>query len=140
MPGQPPHVLIGKPGLDGHDRGALVVVRALREAGCEVTYTGIRQTPGDIARQAEESGAELVGISILSGAHLELIPRLLEALQARGLEAVPLVAGGIIPERDRPALLEMGVAAIFGPGTSTKDIVSVILGTVDERRARQASP
>jgi methylmalonyl-CoA mutase C-terminal domain/subunit len=119
-------ILIAKPGLDGHDRGARVIVRALREAGFEVAYSGIRRTPEEIADQAAEGGAELVGLSILSGAHMELVPRVLDAFQKRGLETIPLVVGGIIPEPDRAALLEMGVVALFGPGSLTSDIIEKV--------------
>ena len=121
-----PRVLIAKPGLDGHDRGARVVVRLLREAGFDVRYTGIRRTPDEIAEQAREFGAEAVGVSILSGAHMELIPAVMDALQRAGLEHVPLIAGGIIPPQDRTALLEMGVAAIFTPGARSADIISAM--------------
>ena len=130
----PPRVLIAKPGLDGHDRGALVIVRSLREAGFEVAYTGIRNTPEQIAAQAEEFGADLVGVSILSGAHMALIPRVMDALAQRGLDTVPLVAGGIIPEQDRTALLEMGVVAVFGPGSRTSDIADALRQAVAARR------
>ena len=130
-------VLVGKPGLDGHDRGAQVLTRALREAGFEVTYTGIRQTPASIARQAKESSAEIVGLSVLSGAHLELVPRVIDALDAEGLEGVPVVVGGIIPEEDRPALLEMGVVAIFGPGSRTADVAALLRQTIEARRTRR---
>ena len=133
----PPRVLVAKPGLDGHDRGARIVVRALREAGFEVAYTGIRRTPEQIAEQAQAFGAEVVGISTLSGAHMELIPRLMDALDRRGLETVPVMAGGIIPESDREALSEMGVVAIFGPGTSTADILTAMRETVASARHRQ---
>ena len=132
-------VLIAKPGLDGHDRGARVIVRALREAGFDVAYTGIRRTPEEIARHAAEFGAELVGLSILSGAHLELVPAVVEALQHHGLETAPVVAGGIIPESDRAALLEMGVVAIFGPGSRTDDIVRTLGETIASAR-RGAAP
>lgn len=125
-----PRVLIAKPGLDGHDRGARMVVRSLRDAGLDVAYAGIRRTPEEIAASAVEFNAELVGLSILSGAHLELVPRVLDALQRHGLETVPVVVGGIIPERDHAVLLEMGVAAIFGPGTTTKQIVSTLRETL----------
>ena len=121
-----PRVLIAKPGLDGHDRGARVVVRLLREAGFDVRYTGIRRTPDEIAEQAREFGAEAVGVSILSGAHMELIPAVMDALQRAGLEHVPLIAGGIVPPQDRTALLEMGVAAIFTPGARSADIISAM--------------
>jgi methylmalonyl-CoA mutase C-terminal domain/subunit len=127
-------VLIAKPGLDGHDRGVQVIVRSLREVGFEVAYTGIRRTPEQIAEQAHEFGAELVGISLLSGAHMELVPQVMEALTRRGLESVPVAAGGIIPESDRAALLEMGVVAIFGPGSRTADIIEALRGAVASRR------
>ena len=130
----PVRVLIAKPGLDGHDRGAQVIVRSLREAGFEVAYTGIRRTPDQIAEQAGEFGAELVGISLLSGAHVELVPQVMEALTRRGLESVPVAAGGIIPEADRTALLEMGVVAIFGPGSRTGDITAALRDAVASRR------
>ncbi len=117
-----PRVLVAKPGLDGHDRGARMIVRALRESGFVVGYTGIRRTPGEIAMEAERFGAELVGLSILSGAHMELVPKVIDALAERGLDTVPVAVGGIIPEHDRTALLEMGIVAIFGPGSRTEDI------------------
>jgi methylmalonyl-CoA mutase C-terminal domain/subunit len=136
--GAPPvRVLIAKPGLDGHDRGALVLVRSLREAGFEVAYTGIRRSPKQIAEQAKDVGAEVVGISIFSGAHLELIAQVMEALALTGLETIPVLAGGIIPEHDRTALLEMGVVAIFGPGAKTGDIAAAVQAAADSaRRAR----
>lgn len=129
-------VLIAKPGLDGHDRGAKVLVRALREEGFDVAYTGIRQTPDDIAAQAQAHGSSLVGLSVLSGAHLELTPRVLDALERRGLGDVPVMVGGIIPEADRRALLEMGVAAVFGPGTTTGAVAEAIRKTLDAARRR----
>ncbi len=129
-------VLIAKPGLDGHDRGAKVLVRALREEGFDVAYTGIRQTPDDIAAQAHAHGSALVGLSILSGAHLELTPRVLDALERHGLGDVPVMVGGIIPEADRRALLEMGVAAVFGPGTTTGVIAGAIRQTLDASTRR----
>ncbi len=119
-------VLVAKPGLDGHDRGAKVVARALRDAGMEVIYTGIRQTPDMIVQSAVQEDADVVGLSILSGAHLELFPAVAEGLRMKGREDVLIIAGGIIPEDDIPALQQMGVKAIFGPGTSTEDIVSFI--------------
>ena len=122
----PIRVLIAKPGLDGHDRGAKVVARALRDAGMEVTYTGIRQTPDAIAEVALREGVQAVGISILSGAHLELFPRIVAALHARGVDDVLLFAGGIIPPEDMPALRELGFEAFFGPGTNTNDIVTFV--------------
>ena len=121
-----PRVLIAKPGLDGHDRGALVLTRALRDAGFDVAYTGIRRTPAEIADEARRFGADVVGLSMLSGAHMTLTPRVLDALEERGLGAVPVMAGGIIPEADCRALLEMGVAAVFGPGARAADVAAAI--------------
>jgi methylmalonyl-CoA mutase C-terminal domain/subunit len=112
-------VLIAKPGLDGHDRGAKVVARALRDAGMEVIYTGLRQTPEMVAEAALQEDVDAVGLSILSGAHMGLVPRILELLRANGQEDVPVFLGGIIPEEDVPALLKLGVRAVYGPGTST---------------------
>jgi methylmalonyl-CoA mutase C-terminal domain/subunit len=119
-------ILLAKPGLDGHDRGAKVVARALRDAGMEVIYTGIRQTPDMIVQAAIQEDADVVGLSILSGAHLELFPLIIEGLKKQGREDALVIAGGIIPEDDIPALQQMGLKAIFGPGTSTEDIVSFI--------------
>ena len=116
-------VLVAKPGLDGHDRGAKVVARALRDAGMEVVYTGIRQTPEMIAESALQEDVDLVGLSILSGAHMELFPRVVDEMKKRGLDDVVLLAGGIIPQEDIPQLQEIGFRAIFGPGASTNDIV-----------------
>lgn len=119
-------ILIAKPGLDGHDRGAKVVARALRDAGFEVIYTGLRQTPEMIAETALQEDVDLVGLSILSGAHMTLFPRILKLLQERGLGDIPVLAGGIIPDEDLPALKEMGIAGVFRPGTSTQEIVESI--------------
>lgn len=119
-------VLLAKPGLDGHDRGAKVVARALRDAGMEVIYTGIRQTPDMIVEAAIQEDVDVVGLSILSGAHLELFPPVIRGLRERGREDALVIAGGIIPEDDVPALQQMGVQGIFGPGTSTEDIISFI--------------
>ncbi len=130
-------VLLAKPGLDGHERGARVVVRALRDAGMEVAYTGIRQTPEAIAEAALRFRADVVGLSILSGAHMELVPRVLDALQQRGLERTLLIVGGIIPEQDKPALRELGVLTIFGPGARTGDIAAFIGRAVEEARGRR---
>ena len=116
-------IIIAKPGLDGHDRGAKVVARALRDAGYEVVYTGIRQTPEMIAETALQEDADMVGLSILSGAHLELFPRIIDELQKRDMADVILFAGGIIPDEDREQLARMGFKGIFGPGSSTLDIV-----------------
>ena len=119
-------VLLAKPGLDGHDRGAKVVARALRDAGMEVIYTGIRQTPEMIVQAAIQEDADVVGLSVLSGAHLELFPSIIEVLKKKEREDILIIAGGIIPEDDIPALQQMGIKAVFGPGTSTEDIISFI--------------
>ena len=116
-------VLVAKPGLDGHDRGAKVVARALRDAGMEVIYTGLRQTPEMIAEAALQEDVDAVGLSILSGAHMALVPRVFELLRANGQERVKVFLGGIIPDEDVPLLKKMGVAGIYGPGTSTDAIV-----------------
>jgi methylmalonyl-CoA mutase C-terminal domain/subunit len=125
-------VLIAKPGLDGHDRGAKVVARALRDAGMEVIYTGLRQTPEMIAEAALQEDVDAVGLSILSGAHMALVPRVLELLKANKQEHVKLFVGGIVPDEDVPRLLEMGVMGIYGPGTLSetyiKDIQQAVLG------------
>jgi methylmalonyl-CoA mutase, C-terminal domain len=126
-------VLLAKPGLDGHDRGAKVVARALRDAGMEVIYTGIRQTPEMIVEAAIQEDVDVIGLSILSGAHLELFPLIIEGLRKKGREDVMLIAGGIIPEDDIPALQQMGVKAVFGPGTSTEDIIRFIHTETAER-------
>ena len=122
-------VLVAKPGLDGHDRGAKVIARALRDAGMEVIYTGLRQTPEMIAEAALQEDVSVVGLSILSGAHMALVPRILELLRANGLGDVSLFLGGIIPDEDVPALKAMGVAGIFGPGTSTEAVVKAVRGS-----------
>ena len=119
-------VLVAKPGLDGHDRGAKVIARALRDAGMEVIYTGIRQTPEMIVEAAIQEDVDVVGLSILSGAHLELFPLIIEGLKKRGKDDAIIVAGGIIPEEDYETLKKMGVHGVFGPGTSTQDIVTFI--------------
>ncbi|MCA9821578.1 MAG: cobalamin B12-binding domain-containing protein [Dehalococcoidia bacterium] len=123
-------VLIAKPGLDGHDRGAKVVARALRDGGCEVIYTGIRQTPEMIAEAALQEDVDVVGLSILSGAHLELFPRIVDELKKRDVDDVLLFCGGIIPEEDAAALNDLGFAAIFRPGTNTGDIVQFVYDNV----------
>jgi methylmalonyl-CoA mutase C-terminal domain/subunit len=115
-------VLVGKPGLDGHDRGAKVVAAALRDRGMEVIYTGLHRTPEQIVDAAEQEDVDVVGLSILSGSHMELLPEVLRQLRARGLDRVLVVGGGIIPEADAAALQADGYARIFGPGTSTADI------------------
>ncbi|OGO30591.1 MAG: methylmalonyl-CoA mutase [Chloroflexi bacterium RBG_16_56_11] len=119
-------VLIAKPGLDGHDRGAKVVARALRDAGMEVIYTGIRQTPPMIVETAVQEDVDVVGLSCLSGAHLELFTDVMEGLHQKGMSGVVVIAGGIIPEEDIPALEKMGIKAVFGPGTPTSEIVESI--------------
>lgn len=119
-------VLVAKPGLDGHDRGAKVIARALRDAGMEVVYTGIRQTPEMIAEAALQEDVDVVGMSILSGAHMALFPRVMELLRENEMDDVLVLAGGIIPDEDVPALNSLGVKGIFGPGTPTDEIVRFI--------------
>jgi len=119
-------VVIAKPGLDGHDRGAKVIARALRDAGMEVIYTGLRQTPEMIAATALQEDADVIGLSILSGAHNHIAPRLMELLKAKGLDDVLVVIGGIIPDIDIPKLKEMGVKGIFLPGTPMQQIIDFI--------------
>ena len=116
-------VLVAKPGLDGHDRGAMVIARALRDAGMEVIYTGLRQTPEMIVEAALQEDVDVIGLSILSGAHMSLVPRILDLMKANGLDDVKVVIGGIIPDADIPVLEKMGVSGIFGPGSSTERIV-----------------
>ena len=119
-------VLVAKAGLDGHDRGAKVVAQSLRDAGMEVIYTGLRQTPEMIVKAALEEDVHVVGLSLHSGAHMTLFPRVLELLREAGLDHVLLTGGGIIPDADRKALIEMGVGQLFGPGTPTSDLVNYI--------------
>jgi methylmalonyl-CoA mutase C-terminal domain/subunit len=126
-------VLIAKPGLDGHDRGAKVIARALRDAGMEVIYTGLRQTPDMIAEAALQEDVDVVGLSILSGAHMALVPRIKELLDAAGLDETLLLVGGIIPDEDIARLREIGVSGIFGPGTNTNDIVTHIQSALKTR-------
>jgi methylmalonyl-CoA mutase C-terminal domain/subunit len=116
-------VLVAKPGLDGHDRGAKVVARALRDAGMEVIYTGLRQTPEMIAEAALQEDVDAVGLSILSGAHMALVPRVIDLLKANGQEHVRIFLGGIIPDEDAPRLMDIGVVGVYGPGTLTEDII-----------------
>ncbi len=119
-------VLVAKPGLDGHDRGAKVVARALRDAGFEVIYTGIRQTPEAIVEAALQEDVDVVGLSILSGAHMALVPKIMRMLRERGLGDVLVLVGGIIPDDDVPKLRDLGVRGVFGPGTLTSDIIAFI--------------
>jgi methylmalonyl-CoA mutase C-terminal domain/subunit len=126
-------VLIAKPGLDGHDRGAKVVARALRDAGMEVIYTGLRQTPEMVAEAALQEDVDVVGLSILSGAHMALVPRILELLRANDQAHVCVFIGGIVPNEDVPRLLEMGVTGVYGPGTLTDKIIQDIREAVRSR-------
>jgi methylmalonyl-CoA mutase, C-terminal domain len=130
---QPLRVLIAKPGLDGHDRGAKVIARALRDAGFEVIYTGIRQTPEMIAEAAMQEDVDAIGLSILSGAHMTLFPRVIDELRKRGLDDVVVWAGGIIPETDVPRLRELGIQAIFGPGSPTTQTVEFLRKIAEQR-------
>ena len=122
----PIRVLVAKPGLDGHDRGAKVIVRALRDAGMEVIYTGIRQTPEMIVAAALQEDVDVIGLSILSGAHLAIFPKIIELLKAKGMDDVIVLAGGIIPDEDIPQVQAMGVQGVFGPGTPLSKIVEFI--------------
>ena len=119
-------VLVAKPGLDGHDRGAKVIARALRDAGMEVIYTGLRQTPEMIVHAAMQEDVQVIGLSILSGAHLAIVPRVLELLRQNEMEDVAVIVGGIIPDEDSWKLKQLGVAAVFPPGSSLEEIVSFI--------------
>lgn len=130
---KPIRVLIAKPGLDGHDRGAKVIAHALRDAGMEVIYTGLRQTPEQIAEAALQEDVDVVGLSSLSGAHMYLFPKVVEALRSRGLDNVLVIGGGIIPEEDIQALKEKGLAAVFTPGTPTSEVVEFIKREVKPR-------
>jgi len=126
-------VLIAKPGLDGRDRGAKVVARALRDAGMEVIYTGLRQTPEMVVEAAIQEDVDVVGLSILSGAHMTLVPRVVEGLKANALDDVIVTVGGIIPDDDVPRLNAIGVKGIFGPGTATQEIIAFIRQAIAER-------
>ena len=129
----PIRVVVAKPGLDGHDRGAKVVARALRDAGVEVVYTGLHQTPQQIADAAVQEDADAIGVSILSGAHLVLFAELMDELRSRSAEDIVVFGGGIIPDADIPALESMGVAKVFGPGTPLQDIVDWVRTHVPSR-------
>src|SRR5437773_8697806 len=126
-------VVVAKPGLDGHDRGAKIIARALRDAGMEVIYTGLHQTPEQIAATVIQEDADAVGLSVLSGAHMTLVPRVLELLKEQGAEDVVVTVGGTIPADDIPELKELGVAEVFTPGSSTDEIVDFVRGAVSER-------
>ena len=132
-------MVIAKPGLDGHDRGAKVIARALRDAGFEVIYTGLYQTPEQVAETALQEDADAVGLSVLSGAHLTLFPRVVELLRERGLSHVIVFGGGIIPDDDAATLAAAGVARVFTPGTPLPDITKWLEQALDEREARLAS-
>jgi methylmalonyl-CoA mutase C-terminal domain/subunit len=132
---RPLRILVAKPGLDGHDRGAKVIARALRDAGMEVIYTGLHQTPEMVAEAAIQEDVDAIGLSILSGAHLTLFPAILEELRRRGGGDVPVFGGGIIPDEDRAELARMGVAALFTPGATTQEIVDWIRANVRPRTA-----
>lgn len=127
-------ILIAKPGLDGHDRGAKVVARALKDAGMEVIYTGIRQTPEQIAKTAIQEDVDVVGLSCLSGAHNHLFPKVVELLKEQGAEDILVFGGGIIPHKDIPVLKEKGIMEIFQPGTETKEIIQTIMEKVKGRQ------
>ena len=135
MTDRPLKVLIAKPGLDGHDRGAKVLARGLRVEGFEVVYTGLRQTPEMIVTAALQEDVDVVGMSILSGAHMTLVPRVCEQLKAKGLGDVLVTVGGIIPDEDIPVLLEAGVSAVFGPGTPIGEVAAYLRAHVTPREA-----
>tara|TARA_B100001250_G_C19309867_1_gene575741 strand:- start:211 stop:609 length:399 start_codon:yes stop_codon:yes gene_type:complete len=124
-------VLIAKPGLDGHDRGAKVIARALRDSGMEVIYTGLRQSPEDIVEAAIQEDVHFIGLSILSGAHTHIFPRIIELLNEREASDIKIIAGGIIPDEEIPKWNEIGIKAIFGPGSSTNDIIDYIKGSAN---------
>jgi methylmalonyl-CoA mutase C-terminal domain/subunit len=126
-------VVVAKPGLDGHDRGAKIIARALRDAGMEVIYTGLHQTPEQIVETALQEDADAVGLSILSGAHMTLVPRVVELLRAQEAGEILVVVGGTIPAQDIPELKELGVAEVFTPGAPTQDIIDFLRGAVAER-------
>jgi methylmalonyl-CoA mutase C-terminal domain/subunit len=137
---RPYRVVVAKPGLDGHDRGAKVIARALRDAGFEVIYTGLHQTPEQVVQAVVQEDADAVGLSLLSGAHLTLVPKIAEGLRAEGLEEVLVVVGGIIPEADIPVLRDAGVDLVFTPGTPLPAIVEQLAAALDKREeaARQS--
>ena len=130
MEGRKIRVVVAKPGLDGHDRGAKIIARALRDAGMEVIYTGLHQTPEQIAETVIQEDADAVGLSILSGAHMTLVPRVVDLLKQQGADDVVVTVGGTIPADDIPELKELGVAEVFTPGSSTQDIIDYIRGAL----------
>lgn len=130
-----PRVLIGKPGLDGHDRGAKVTARALRDAGMEVIYTGLRQTPEMVVEAALQEDVDAIGLSILSGAHMPLMARIMELMTEKEMGDVPVFLGGIVPDEDVARLQAMGVTAVFGPGTSLDDVIAAFRQAIDARHA-----
>jgi methylmalonyl-CoA mutase C-terminal domain/subunit len=130
-------VLVAKPGLDGHDRGAKVICRALRDAGMEVIYTGLRRTPEEIVSAAIQEDADVIGLSILSGAHPILFPRIIKLLKDQGAAEIPVIAGGIIPEKDVPRMKKIGIREIFLPGTSTQDIIRWVQENVGRKGKKQ---
>ena len=132
-------VLVAKPGLDGHDRGAKVIARALRDAGMEVIYTGLRQTPEMVVEAALQEDVDVIGLSILSGAHMTLVPRILALLREQGMEDVAVVVGGIVPKEDANALRELGVRGVFGPGTTTDEVVAFVRQIVGDAEVQGAS-
>ena len=133
-------IVVAKPGLDGHDRGAKIIARALRDAGMEVIYTGLHQTPEQIAETAIQEDADAVGLSILSGAHMTLVPRVVELLREQGADDVIVTVGGTIPADDIPELKKLGIAAVFTPGANTDEIVSFVTSAVGGGTGRQAGP
>ncbi len=135
---RPYRVVVAKPGLDGHDRGAKVIARALRDGGFEVIYTGLHQTPEQVVQAVVQEDADAVGLSLLSGAHLTLVPRVIDGLRAQGLEDVLVIVGGIIPEGDIPALKELGVAEVFTPGASLDTTVQWLADALDRREEATA--
>jgi methylmalonyl-CoA mutase C-terminal domain/subunit len=136
--GRKARVVVAKPGLDGHDRGAKIIARALRDAGMEVIYTGLHQTPEQIAATVIQEDADAVGLSILSGAHMTLVPKVVELLREQGAEDVVVTVGGTIPADDAPELKRLGVAEVFTPGASTDEIVDFIRAAIEERRTLAA--
>jgi methylmalonyl-CoA mutase, C-terminal domain len=138
MSDHPIRVLIAKPGLDGHDRGAKVIARALRDAGMEIVYTGLRQTAEMIVNAAVQEDVDAVGLSVLSGAHMHYFREVSDLLHQRGAGDVLLFGGGIVPDQDLPALRELGVARVFTPGTSTQDVVAYLRETVPARRRAES--